>query len=89
MKFFADRSVRTLCALVFAALVLFTVLTLWMVQRAGASAVLPVSGLAILFALVLLALLVWYFRRQVAPDRQSNRSHPRVSCRRCGGAYRF
>lgn len=64
MKFFADRSVRMLFALVFAALVLFTVLTLWMVQRAGASAVLPVSGLAILFALVLLALLVWYFRRQ-------------------------
>ena len=64
MKFFADRSVRILFALVFAALVLFTVLTLWMVQRAGASAVLPVSGLAILFALVLLALLVWYFRRQ-------------------------
>lgn len=64
MKFFADRSVRTLFALVFAALALFTVLTLWMVQRAGASAVLPVLGLAILFALVLLALLVWYFRRQ-------------------------
>ena len=31
MKFFADRSVRTLFALVFAALALFTVLTLWMV----------------------------------------------------------
>ena len=63
MKFFADRSVRTLFALVFVALALFTVLTLWMVQRADASAVLPVLGLAILFALVLLALLVWYFRR--------------------------
>lgn len=89
MKFFADRSVRMLFALVFAALVLFTVLTLWMVQRAGASAVLRCRGLRFCLLLVLLALLVWYFRRQSRLIAQSDRSHPRVSCRRCGGAHRF